>query len=679
MTSKTPLLAAPSPAALKLEALRELFPGAIETDETGRIRINASALQLALDPSNPAGVQVEEDGFELRWVGKREAYHSAFVPVQKIVDPRPAESKHWDTTGNLLIKGDNLDALRLLRHSYFGAIKLIYIDPPYNTQSDAFIYRDDFSAKQSEVLEQLGYAKDNIEYIKNIYGARTHSGWLSFMYPRLLLAKDLLRDDGVIFISIDDNEQAQLKILCDEVFGQENFVAELIWEGANKNDARQVGTVHEYVLVYGRSRDDLPREWDLRKEGTEPVFAEVQRLKKLHISNFDAASTALGAWFRAMKSTPSFMLRRFRYIDSRGAYKEDDPTAPGGRKFDLINPKTNAIIPLRKNRGWGFDQEEFNRLVDEGRISFITDSSVMVRRYLHETASITPPSVYYQPARSASERLSRLMNANVFEYPKDENVINKLIEMATDPKDSSCIVLDFFAGSGTTGHAVMLQNTIDGGDRKFILVQIPQLIDAKKQKDAHKFVTETLGKPEATIFEITAERIRRAGVKLEAERATEASKLNQGDLLTNDSRPLDTGFRVFELVDDPDAFILQKPMQEVTQADLVTLQTTIATPQPTQLPRVLHNLLLAEGLPLTTHLRTVRDAALYLAADTLLVVQALPLDELTDILRELKASGTPPLHLSIYAPWIADDNFMLGVKTVAESFGLSADQLRLRG
>ena len=271
------------------------------------------------------------------------------------------------------------------------------------------------------------------------------------------------------------------------------------------------------------------------------------------------------------------------------------------------------------------------------------------------------------------------MNANVFEYPKDENVINKLIEMATDPKDSSCIVLDFFAGSGTTGHAVMLQNTIDGGDRKFILVQIPQPIDAKKQKDAHKFVTETLGKPEATIFEITAERIRRAGVKLEAERATEASKLNQGDLLTNDSRPLDTGFRVFELVDDPDAFILQKPMQEVTQADLVTLQTTIATPQPTQLPRVLHNLLLAEGLPLTTHLRTVRDAALYLAADTLLVVQALPLDELTDILRELKAAGTPPLHLSIYAPWIADDNFMLGVKTVAESFGLSADQLRLRG
>ena len=164
--------------------LRQHFPQAIETDAQGRIRINASALQLALDPANPAGVQVEEDGFELRWVGKREAYHSAFVPVQKIIEPRPEQSKHWDTTGNVLIKGDNIDALRLLRHSYFGKVKLIYIDPPYNTQSDAFIYRDDFSAKQSEVLEQLGYAKDNIDYIKNIYGARTHGGWLSFTHPR---------------------------------------------------------------------------------------------------------------------------------------------------------------------------------------------------------------------------------------------------------------------------------------------------------------------------------------------------------------------------------------------------------------------------------------------------------------------------------------------------------------
>ena len=685
-----PILNAPAANAAKLELLRQHFPQAVETDAQGRIRINAAVLQLAIDPANPAGIQVEEDGYELRWVGKREAYHSAFVPVQKILAPLPDESKNWDTTGNLLIKGDNLDALRLLRHSYFGKVKLIYIDPPYNTQSDAFIYRDDFSSKQSDVLAQLGYTADNIDYIKNIYGARTHSGWLSFMYPRLLLAKDLLRDDGVIFISIDDNEQAQLKLLCDEVFGQENFVAELVWEGANKNDARQIGTVHEYVIAYGRNRDVLPREWRLMKEGTEPVFAEVIRLKKLHESDYEVASKALGAWFRAMKATSSFMLRRFRYIDSRGAYKEDDPTAPGGRKFDLIHPKSGKVIPLRKNRGWGFDQNEFNRLVEEERISFITENSIMVRRYLHETDSITPPSVYYQPARSASERLSRLMNSNVFEFPKDETVLNKFIEMATDSADPNCIVMDFFAGSGTTGHAVMLQNATDGGNRKFILVQIPQPIDPKKQKEAHRFVTETLGKPNATIFEITAERLRRAGAKLEAEQAEKAKTAALQPAQLEGFSPaagaasvlavkVDTGFRVFDLVDDPEALILQRPLQQASQADVLALQAAIATPQPAQLPRILYNLLLAEGLPLTTLLRTVIEEQVYLAANVAFVVRALPLDLLTDTLRALQQETAPPAYLTVYAPWIADDNFMLGIKTMAETLGYSEDKLRLRG
>jgi len=685
-----PILSAPSPAAHKLELLRELFPQAIETAPDGSVRVNAAALQQALDPANPAGIRVEEDGFELRWVGKREAYHSAFVPPQKIVNPLPQDSKNWDTTGNLLIKGDNLDALRLLRQSYFGQVKLIYIDPPYNTQSDAFVYRDNFTTRQSEVLAQLGYAADNIDYIKNIYGARTHSGWLSFMYPRLLLAKDLLRDDGVIFISIDDNEQAQLKLLCDEIFGQENFVAVLVWEGANKNDARQIGTVHEYVIVYAANRDALPREWGLKKEGIEPVFAEVKRLRTAHGTDFEAASRDLAAWFRAMKATPSFMLRRFRYIDSRGAYKEDDPTAPGGRKFELINPKNGNSIPLRRNRGWSFDQEEFDRLVAENRISFITDKSIMVRRYLHETDRITPPSIYYQPARSASERLSRLMNGNVFEFPKDEAVLSKFVEMSTDPSDSNCIVVDFFAGSGTTGHAVMQQNAEDSGNRQFILVQIPQPIDPKKQKEAHHFVTDTLGKPDATIFEITAERIRRAGAKLQAERA--AKRPPTGDLLPDDTPALDTGFRVFELVDDPDALILQKSLAEATQADIATLQTTIATPQPAQLERILYNLLLAEGLPLSTPIVPVpvppqpdadgqpsAPCPFYRAGQVLFIVHAVDTETLREQLAALKAAGTPVAQLSVYAPWVQDNNFLMGVKTLLETLGLSEDKLRLRG
>jgi adenine-specific DNA-methyltransferase len=279
--SATPLLDAPSPAAQKLEALRQLFPQAVEVDDQGRISVNPAAIQLALDPANPAGVRVEEDGYELRWVGKREAYHQAFVPTDKILSAAHSQSQDWDGTGNLLIKGDNLDALKLLRQSYFGKVKLIYIDPPYNTQSDQFIYRDDFSAKQTEVLSRLGYSAGNIDYIKNIYGARTHSGWLSFMYPRLLLARDLLREDGVIFISIDDNEQAQLKLLCDEVFGAGNFVANVNWQRSKKGDSKLVAVVHEYLLCYVIDKGSVIANghWRRSKNGAEEVLSHYRSLR----------------------------------------------------------------------------------------------------------------------------------------------------------------------------------------------------------------------------------------------------------------------------------------------------------------------------------------------------------------------------------------------------------------
>ena len=223
----------------------------------------------------------------------------------------------------------------------------------------------------------------------------------------------------------------------------------------------------------------------------------------------------------------------------------------------------------------------------------------------------------------------------------------------------------------------MQQNAEDGGNRQFILVQIPQPIDAKKQKEAHTFVTQTLSKPEATIFEITAERIRRAGAKIEVELAEKANAA--GGLLPTEHPPVDTGFRVFELVDDPDALILQKPLQHASQADVLALQAAIATPQPALLPRVLYNLLLAEGLPLTTALRTVIDEQVYAAANVVFVVQALPLDLLTDTLRALQQEAAPPVYLTVYAPWIADSNFMLGIKTMAETLGYSDDKLRLRG
>ena len=648
------ILNALTPDQQKLEVLRQHFPQAIEVGTDGHIRINAAALQLAVDPSNPAGIQVEEDGYELRWVGKREAYHSAFVPVQKIIVPLEGDSKNWDSTGNLLIKGDNLDALRLLRHSYFGKVKLIYIDPPYNTQSDAFIYRDDFSSKQGEVLEQLGYSRDNIDYIKNIYGARTHSGWLSFMYPRLLLARDLLRDDGVIFISIDDNEQAQLKLLCDEVFGQENFVANALWQKkySAANDHKSIAPLHDHILVYRKSEE----------------------------------------WERNLMERTEEKNRQYRFDDEKGTFRPDNYLCNKSADerpnlyYPIVQPNTGEEIWPKRTAVWRYSQETHAKNVANDLVYWGKDGTGKVpafKRYRHllKNGGLTIPTTWWTFEEcghndEAQKETSELPEPKVFSTPKPIRLLHKMLKLGSDP-DSEDIVMDFFGGSGATGEAVMRLNATDGGNRQFILVQIPQPIDAKKQKEAHRFVTETLGKPEATIFEITAERLRRAGAKMEAEQAEKAKAA--GDLLPADASQIDTGFRVFDLVDDPDALILRKPLQQATQADVAALQASMATPQPEHLPRILYNLLLSESLALTTPIRTIKDQHLYLAGDVALVVKAIALAELTDTLRALKSEGTPVNYLTVYAPWIEDSNFMLGINTVAESLGFSSDRLRLRG
>lgn len=622
----------PSPNAEKLELLRQHFPGAIDTDAQGRMRINANALQLAIDPR----VAVEEDGYELRWVGKREAYHSAFVPPQKILQPLLADSQDWDATDNLLIKGDNLDALRLLRQNYFGQVKLIYIDPPYNTQSDAFIYRDDFSARQSEVLEQLGYNADTIDYVKNIYGARTHSGWLSFMYPRLLLAKDLLRDDGVIFISIDDNEQAQLKLLCDEVFGEENFVDTVIWEKrySPQNAVQWFSEVHDYVLVYAK-----------QKENWQP-----------HL----------------LKRTDE-MNARYRNLDndSRGDWKPVDATAQGGHGtesqfYTLTAPNGKKHNPP-SGRCWLYTHDVMQKMIADNRVWFGATGNNMpaIKRFITEVKQgIACKTIWkYDEVghnQEAKKEIKEIFDdVALFDTPKPKRLINRILQIGTD---SQSIILDFFSGSGTTAQAVMELNAEDGGQRRFILVQIPQPIDAKKQKEAYTFVTQTLGKSEATIFEITAERIRRAGAKIKAQHPD-----------------VDTGFRVFDLVDDPDGLILQKPLHAATQEDFAALQQTITTPQPDQVPRVLFNLLLAEGLPLSEKIQEIRPLGLYSAGNTLFILQAVDVLLLRQAWEAAQAAGQPLSHISIYAPWVQDDNFLLGVNSWLDTLDLAADRLHLRG
>jgi adenine-specific DNA-methyltransferase len=336
------------------------------------------------------------------------------------------------------------------------------------------------------------------------------------MYSRLRLARNLLRDDGVIFISIDDGEVHNLRRICEEIFGAQNFIAEMVWESAGKNDARQIGINHEYIVVFAKNRALTKREWSVAKVGVEPVLREAERLRLEFGDSFDEASDAMAHWYKANKSTASYAHRRYRYIDKNGLYKEENPTQPGGRKFDLKNPTTGETIKLTKGRGWGFDQKQFEELVSQGRISFISSTSIMLRLYLHETDSVTPQSVLYQPTRSASERLTKLMGATYFEFPKDEGTIQTIVEMASMADD---IVMDFFAGSGTTGHAVMAQNALDGANRRFILVQLPEPI-----------ITAEF----SNIAELCRERLRRVAHKIRSE--------NTSPLFT-----LDNGFRVLKI------------------------------------------------------------------------------------------------------------------------------------
>ena len=400
------------------------------------------------------------------------------------------------------------------------------------------------------------------------------------MYSRLYLARNLLCQDGSVFISIDDNEASNLRPMCDHIFGEENFIAQIVWEGAFKNDARQIGTNHEYVLVYARDREALKASWTIRKTDADAVLREASRLMKLHGGDFETASEEMAGWFRANKAKPYYAHRRFRHIDKYGAYKEDDPTAPGGRKFDLINPNTKEVIPLRKNRGWSFDQETFNDLVKQEKISFISSTSIMVRRYFHETDEMTPQSVVYQPARSASERLSRLMEGNVFDFPKDETVIQQFIEMATG--DTGDIVLDFFAGSSTTAHAAMLETIASGKRLNWIMVQLPESTPDGSAAKERGF---------ENIAQLSRERIRRAASAVEGESA---------DLLNDTEMPLlDRGFRSFALAKSNFRVWEGKAEGVATELDL-----HVQNVDPSTSPEdIVYELLLKAGFALTTKVK----------------------------------------------------------------------------
>ena len=427
-------------------------------------------------------------GYELKFPGKgiANALYSATI-YKELQNENPTN----DIAENFIIEGDNLDALKILAKAYNNKIKMIYIDPPYNTGTDDFVYNDNFRSDFDSIAKGCGLIDANGEKTKilkemesTFKGSKTHSAWLCFMYPRLKLARDLLKDDGVIFISIDDNEQANLKLLCDEIFGEENFVANIIWEKSYSpiNLKKHFSNSHDFILCYAKNYNAVICNGLVRSSEANSRY-----------SNPDN--------------------------DFRGDYKQATlSVGPAIQEniYEIITPSGRKILPP-SNYSWMFSKERYEEMLKDDRIYFGSkgDSVPTLKRFLSEVKnSITPMTIWkYKEVghqQDAMRSLKTLFNdVVVFDYPKPITIIQRMLQLYTNPNDND-IILDFFAGSGTTAHAVMAQNLADNGNRKFILVQLDEAINEKKNKTAFDFCKNELQPPNPVISNITIERIKRA-------------------------------------------------------------------------------------------------------------------------------------------------------------------------
>jgi len=485
----------PSGVEMNIDKIAALFPNCIteDRDENGEVKrsIDFDLLRQELSTDVVEGVR---ERYTLNWPGKNEAIATANSPINKTLRPCPEESVDFDSTENLFIEGDNLDALKLLQETYLGKVKMIYIDPPYNTGKD-FIYSDNFTADKSEFeLESGQRDEEGGRLVANLESnGRYHSDWLSMLYSRIKLSRSLLSEDGVMLISIDDNEISNVRKICEEVFGEQNFVANVVWQKRTSPDARKpISAGHEYVIIFARNFEVLKPLINKL-----PLTAEQKKTYK----NSDN--------------------------DPRGPWVSSDFTAQIGHAtpqqfYTITAPNGNEHVPP-PGTCWKNIKSVYKQKFDEGRFWFGKDGNGFPRRktYLKETEGRTVWTWWTNKDvghnQEATKELKEMMQqANAFDNPKPVRLIRRMLQLMTS-KES--LVLDFFAGSASTAHAVMQVNSEDDGHRKFIMVQIPEVCDEK---------SETYKSGYKNISEISQERIRRSGKKIKEENATTAPDLDIG-------------------------------------------------------------------------------------------------------------------------------------------------------
>lgn len=459
----------------EITVLKEHFPACFNED--GSFDIERFKEYLNED------INVVNEGYELKFLGKNYARLLATLETETVIVPNEEHNQKEENkdSENIYITGDNLDGLKHLLKSYAGKVKCIYIDPPYNTGSDGFVYNDNFNFTIEELTEKLSIGEEQAQRILDLTkrGSASHSAWLMFMYPRLQLARDLLSDDGVIFISIDDNEQANLKLLCDEVLGEENFVSLNIHKNnSNKNQTNLIGVSTEYVCCYVKSKDSLDNvKWRVQKKGTRDIHALFSRLKKQGYSNDKILEEVKDMYKRPKYSH----LSRWNKVDDKGVFKDADLSRNGGPKdYTIINPHTGeeCVIP---NRGWGKSYEELLRLQEEDLIYYGDPNTPPgFKDYINSDSPTVVDSFWYFDNSTDTRFLRELFGGDVFDNPKPVEMIQQILEFTTNEND---IIVDFFAGSSTTAHAVMNANTLNNHNLKYIMIQL----DEEVQKNSFAF------------------------------------------------------------------------------------------------------------------------------------------------------------------------------------------------
>jgi adenine-specific DNA-methyltransferase len=615
----------PDLTAQNVDRIAALFPGCVTEakgpDGTLRRVIDFDLLRQELSDSIVDGPQ---ERYHLDWPGKRQALITANAPIAKTLRPVRAESVDFDTTRNLFIEGDNLEALKLLQETYLGKVKMIYIDPPYNTGND-FVYDDDFAESTAEFLaksNQVDEAGGKL-VVNNETNGRFHSDWLSLISSRLKLARNLMADDGVIFISIDDHERDNLKRVADEIFGEASFVSAIIWRKKASPDARStIGSVHDYILCYV-------------KNALEPKKA--------------IGKMALGEKRMASFSNPD--------DDPRGPWASVDMTGMIGRAtkdqfFEVELPSGRKISPPT-GRSWGLIEKTYLDLRADNRIWFGSsgDNVPRIKRFMNEVDGQTVPSYWPHDEvgsnESASDEVLSLFDIpKLFDTPKPTSLLNRLIEIGTSSAEEH-IVLDFFAGSSSTADAVLQSNAKDGGDRVYIMCQIDEPVNAKSEAAKAGF---------ASIAEISKERIRRAG-----------TKILEGDCHPDWNR--DVGFRVLKIDSSNMADVYYTP-DATTQADLLLRVDNIKQGRTAE--DLLFQVLLDWGVDLTLPItrETVEGKTVFTVAGTALIAC---FDNGVDEALVKTLASRKPLRVVFKDMGFKDDATKINVKQIFKSLSPDTD------